>query len=99
MQAPTSPWWARGMPIPTGVTERLTAPSAEFLLALPSGSLVVDGAEYYRSSQPNANDSAPRVTIPVGDYAVRWYAAKDDEATPASERELEQAIGSADLSY
>ena len=42
MQAPTSPWWARGMPIPTGVTERLTAPSAEFLLALPSGSLVVD---------------------------------------------------------
>ena len=80
MQAPTSPWWARGMPIPTGVTERLTAPSAEFLLALPSGSLVVDGAEYYRSSQPNANDSAPPVTIPVGDYAVRWYAAKDDEA-------------------
>ena len=88
-------------PIPAELAERLTPLGDAFVLALPSGSLTVDGAEYYRPKRPDAATTARAVTVPAGDYALRCYAAKDEEAaaTPRPERELEAILGKDDLRY
>jgi hypothetical protein len=88
-------------PIPAELLERLTPLGDAFVLALPSGSLMVDGAEYYRPKKPDAAMSARAVTVPAGDYALRCYAAKDEEPaqTPRPERELEAILGKEDLRY
>jgi len=88
-------------PIPAEQAKRLTPLGDAFVLALPSGSLMVDGAEYYRPKKPDAATTARAVTVPAGDYALRCYAAKDEEAaaTPRPERELEAILGKDDLRY
>ena len=87
-------------PIPSEVMTRLTGQGGEFVLALPSGSLMVDGVEHYRARKPGAAASDRAVPVPAGDYALRCYAAKDDEqATPRSERDLETILGKDDLRY
>lgn len=86
--------------IPSDVAERLELLAGEFLLALPSGALIVDGAEYYRARKPDPKMADRVVTVPPGDYAVRCYVANDDEeATPKSELELLNVVGSEDLAY
>lgn len=87
-------------PIPSEVMTRLTAQGDEFVLALPSGSLMVDGVEHYRARKPDAAASDRAVHVPAGDYALRCYAPKDDEAAaPRSERDLETILGKDDLRY
>jgi len=87
-------------PIPSEVMTRLTGQGGEFVLALPSGSLMVDGVEHYRARKPDAAASDRAVHIPAGDYALRCYAAKgDEEAAPRSERDLETILGKDDLRY
>ena len=88
-------------PIPAELAERLTPLGDAFVLALPSGTLMVDGAEYYRPKKPDAATTVRAVSMPAGDYALRCYAAKDEEAapTPRPERELEAILGKDDLRY
>jgi hypothetical protein len=87
--------------IPTEILARLTPLGGEFVLALPSGTLVVDGVEHYRSRKPDSVSSDRAVPVPAGDYALRCYTAKDDEqeATPRSENELEAIVGKDELRY
>jgi hypothetical protein len=87
-------------PIPNEVMTRLTGQGDEFVLALPSGSLMVDGVEHYRARKPDAAASDRAVAVPAGDYALRCYAAKDDEeAAPRSDRDLATILGKEDLRY
>ena len=86
-------------PIPVEIWERLASSGEEFLLALPSGALVVGGAEYYRSAEPNDAGSKSVVSVPAGDYSVRVYSPKDTEESPGSEEQLRRMVGSADLQY
>jgi hypothetical protein len=87
-------------PIPSEVMTRLTGQGDEFVLALPSGSLMVDGVEHYRARKPDAAASDRAVRVPAGNYTLRCYAAEDDEeAAPRSERDLETILGKDDLRY
>lgn len=88
-------------PIPVELAERLTPLGDAFVLALPSGSLAVDGAEYYRPKKPDAAMTARAVTVPAGDYALRCYAARGEDAAPMPrpDRELEAILGKDDLRY
>jgi hypothetical protein len=84
-------------PVPSGLAARLTPIGGEFVLALPSGTLVVDGAELYRS--PKATVTTPAVTVPAGDYTLRCYEATEKEGAPPSERGLEAIVGPDELRY
>jgi len=84
--------------IPAEVRDRLVASDGEFRLDLPSGKLIVDGAEYYPSS-PLAADPKGPAAVPAGHYSVRCFTRNDDEQTPPSEDALRQLVGSADLAY
>ena len=82
-------------PIEPHVRERLEPVSGEYLLALPTGALVVNGAEYYGQAEAEGDV----VQLAAGDYAVRCYAPSDTEREPVSEAELRRAIGSREVEY
>ena len=88
-------------PIPPDVLAHLTPLGDECVLALPSGTLVVDGVEYYRTKKPDVRPSNRTATVPAGDYLLRCFATKDEEgeATPRSEQELEAIVGRDELRY
>ena len=88
-------------PVPPDVMERLTTVGDPCVLALPSGSLDVDGAEHYRARKPEPARSSRAVSVPAGDYLLRCYTPRDQEqvVTPRSERDLEAAVGADDLRY
>jgi hypothetical protein len=87
-------------PIPAETMERLTPLGEEFVLALPSGALIVDGVEHYRARKPDVAQSDRAVSVPPGDYVLRCYAPPDEEeAKPESEKDLEAAIGTNELRY
>jgi hypothetical protein len=87
-------------PIPDGTMATLTPLGEECILALPSGSLIVDGVEHYRAKKPDAGHSDRAVSVPAGDYVLRCFAPTDTEdAKPESEKDLEAAVGRADLQY
>jgi hypothetical protein len=85
-------------PVPNPVKENLTRVEGEFLLAMPTGELIVDGAEFYRTGK-----GAPKASMPArvrpGDYAVRCYEWTNDETPPKTEEELERLVGRADIAY
>ena len=86
-------------PVPPDVLADLTPIDGEFLVALASGKVLVDGAEYYR---PQPNDSytlQPGVSVSAGDYAVRWYRLTNPEAAPKSEAELVRKFGRDEVEY
>lgn len=85
-------------PVPQDILKDLTRMEGEFLLALPTGDLVVDGAEFYRTPKdaPTANHPA---RVRPGDYLVRCYEWANVEAPPKSEAELERLVGRADVAY
>jgi hypothetical protein len=85
-------------PIPGSILKHLTRVEGEFLLALPSGDLIVDGVEFYRTPKGAPKASKPARVRP-GDYVVRCYEWADDEAPPKSEEELERRVGRADIAY
>ena len=88
-------------PIPDETMARLTPlGEEELVLALPSGTLIVDGVEYYRAKKPDTARSDRAVSVPAGEYLLRAYSAKDEEeAKPRSERDLEALVGAEDLRY
>jgi|SRR5690242_11091779 len=87
-------------PIPAELMQRLTPQDGEFSLSLPSGTLMVDGAEYYRSRKSGAARLDRAASVPAGDYTLRCYETKDDEqASPVSGRDLEAIVGQDDLRY
>ena len=81
--------------IPDDTRERFSRCGGEFLLLLPSGSLVVGGAEEYRTGEA----ARTSVAVPPGDYTVRCYKLEDEEQSPPSEEELRRLVGRADLAY
>ena len=88
-------------PVPPDVLQHLTPLGDALVLALPSGTLIVDGVEQYRSRRPNATLASRAVSVPPGDYLLRCYTPPDDdqEATPRSGRDLESTIGKDELRY
>ena len=87
-------------PIPSEIMARLTPLGGEFVLALPSGALVVDGVEFYRSKKPDVGQADRAVSVPAGDYVLHCYTPPDDDkAEPKSERELEAIVEPDDLRY
>ena len=86
------------VPVPEGVSKDLTRVDGEFLLSLPSGELIADGAEFYRSPDGPLKESKP-VRVRPGDYAVQCYEWTDDEAPQKSEAELERVVGRSDVAY
>ena len=88
-----------GEPIPPEDMARLTPMDEAFVLAIPSGTLDVDGVEHYRSKKPDPGQASRAVAIPAGEYTLRCFSAKDGEVAPRSERDLEAAIGAEDLRY
>ena len=67
----------------------------EFLLRLPTGRLLVGGAEDYRSPQPRITSPGSIVTLPAGDYSVRCYSIESDH--PSAEKELLRQVPEADV--
>jgi hypothetical protein len=89
-------------PVPPEAIERLTPIGEDLILALPSGTLDVDGVEYYRPKKPVVTRAGRVVALPPGDYTLRCYTAKDAEDSAPSaraERDLESVIGAEDLRY
>ena len=87
-------------PPPTAALDRLTPLEGEFILALPSGTLVVDGVEYYRGKKPDSRRADRTTSVQPGDYVLRCYTAKDEEqAAIQVERNLAAAVGAGDLRY
>lgn len=85
--------------IPAEIQEHLAPAGDEFLLVLPSGRLVVDGAEHYRSPTPRAARSNGSIAVPAGHYSVRCFTPKTEEQAPRSEDALRSLVGAADLAY
>src|SRR5262249_13247146 len=66
-------------PLPLAVHHTTQPLEGTFLLCVPSGRLIVGGAEDYRSSRPNrVVGESSIVTVPPGDYAVRCHAPDSD---------------------
>jgi hypothetical protein len=80
------------------IKRSLTFLGGDFLLSVPSGELIVDGAEFYRASTDSVKERRPARVRP-GDYAVRCYEWTDVESTPKTEAELERLVGRADVVY
>jgi hypothetical protein len=64
--------------VPEAVQTSTRAIGGEFLLTVPSGRLIVAGAEDFRSEAIGEGSGAGVVTIPPGDYAVRCRTAEGD---------------------
>jgi hypothetical protein len=85
--------------IPADVQQRLRPGGGEFLLILPTGALVIGGAEDYRAAKPRITGANSSVQLPAGEYSVRCYAAKDEEQTPRSEQVLRKLLGREEVEY
>jgi hypothetical protein len=87
--------------VPPDQLARLTPLGDDCILALPSGSLVVDGVEQYRASKPaTARSTDQAVVVEAGDYTLRCWVSKDDaEPTPGSEHDVEAIVGAGELRY
>jgi hypothetical protein len=72
---------------------------AEHLLHLPSGQLMVGGAEDYRRSPVRITSAQSIVQVPPGDYAVSCYVPEDDEATGVESRKIAALVGEEDYTY
>jgi hypothetical protein len=87
-------------PIPDATLARLTLMGDECVLALPSGSLIVDGVEHYRARKPDVGQADRAVSVPAGEYLLRCYTPPDEkEATPQPEQDVPAIIGAEDLRY
>src|SRR5690242_19656674 len=84
------------------VTLKQTRPAdGEFLIRVPTGRLVVGGAEDYRSPKPRITDERSVVVLPAGDYRLRCRIRTEDEWVPKalSRGELEKLLGAEDYRY
>ncbi|HTK53104.1 MAG TPA: hypothetical protein VL308_14540 [Gemmatimonadaceae bacterium] len=88
-------------PAPNDVLGGLTPVGDALVLAIPSGQLIVDGVEYYRSKKPDAARASRAVAIPAGDYLLHCYTTPDEsqEVKPGQTRDLEAVVGKDELRY
>jgi hypothetical protein len=80
--------------VPDDVKKTVRALAGESLVSVPSGRLIVAGAEDFRAENVTADDGSNVITIPAGDYAVRCHVSADDEAAGEfdSIRECEEKV-------
>ena len=80
--------------VPEDVRKSTRALAGEFLVTVPSGRLVVAGAEDFRSEEVSDGDESNIVIVPAGDYAVRCHVNDDEEAAGEfnSLRECEEKV-------
>ncbi len=72
----------------------------EFLISLPTGQMVVGGAEDYRSDKPRTVSQDSVVTVPSGDYSIRCRVGKEEGGCdPPSRAQLESAMGREEYRY
>lgn len=85
--------------IPPDVLQHAKAINGEIFVTVPSGRLLVGGAEDYRCASPRITGDDSVVTIAPGDYAVRCYVPTDgdDERERGSEAALKNLIGADNL--
>ena len=81
--------------IDPALLNRLRRVPGSFLLSLPTGALVIDGAERYRQS--GARHDA--VFVAPGDYELRCYVPANPEQQSASEATLRTLVGTEDVEY
>src|SRR5215831_12425559 len=88
-------------PVPDETLANLTPLGGALVLALPSGKLIVDGIEYYRTRKADAAHASRAFAVQPGDYLVRCYTPRDEEqdAAPRPEHDLEVTLGKDELRY
>lgn len=85
--------------IPAEIQARLRPVEGAFLLAVPSGKLLVGGAEDYRAEKTKITGQNSIVAVHSGDYAVRCYTPMDEAQPARSEEALRDLVGGAELAY
>jgi hypothetical protein len=87
--------------VPDETLASLTPLGASLVLALPSGKLIVDGVEYYRSRKSDPANASRAVTVAAGDYLLRCYTPKDAEqdVPTGAGHDLEAIVGKDELRY
>lgn len=87
--------------MPTKAMRRVRQVGQEHLLFVPSGRLMVGGAEDYRAANPQITGDGSVIEIPPGDYAISCFLTKDQEATSGAptEDQLKAALGEEDYRY
>jgi hypothetical protein len=87
---------------PEHVTARVRKPANECVVCVPSGRLVIAGAEDYRSANPRTIGPDSEIVVPAGEYRVRAYVVELDEADEAaapSVRDAEEMLDPDDRTY
>jgi hypothetical protein len=77
--------------VPRAAVKRAAAQREPFLLRVPSGRLVVGGAEDYGSTQPKITGDRSVITVPPGNYSVKCFCGRPEEGG-VDLRELEQRV-------
>jgi hypothetical protein len=87
--------------VPPKVLDGASALDGEFFLALPTGRMVVGGAEDYRAAKRRITDDNSVVGVPPGNYLLRCYVGPDEDQDdmPASEKELKARVGAENLRW
>ena len=86
--------------VPADVLKTVKPIGREYLVAAPTGRLIVGGVEDYRAAKPRITGDDSIVTLPAGDYSLRCYRGPaDDESEPASEKEIRKAVGAENVRY
>ncbi|PWU10578.1 MAG: hypothetical protein C5B50_25245 [Verrucomicrobia bacterium] len=75
-------------PLPESALAQTRRAEGEFLIRVPTGQLVVGGAEDYRSSKPRITGENSIVLLPAGDYCLRCYIGTEEEWVPEGPLEL-----------
>lgn len=86
-------------PLPGSTYRGLRRCGSEHLLHLPSGRLMIGGAEDYRAPRPAITSAQNVATLPPGDYAIACYVHDEAEATSFDPRKLGALIGEEDFAY
>ena len=88
-------------PIPESALKQTRRAQGEFLIRVPSGRLVVGGAEDYRAPKPRITGENSIVVLPAGDYRLGCHIGTEDEWVPEtpSRAELEKVLGVDDYRY
>jgi len=82
------------------IRKEMTLLPGEFLLCVPSGTLVVGGVEDYRSTRPRITGDSSLMRIPAGNYLVKAHRGPEENipVTPTKE-ELKELLGEEDFQY
>ena len=86
-------------PLPELKLPGLRRCGGEHLLHLPSGQLLVGGAEDHRSANPGITDATSIVRVPPGDYAIACFAHDGETSGDFDASKLPAVLGVADHAY